>query len=476
MNRKTLSVITASVLVLVMLAGVAVVIQQSFFAPTRITALFTTTTAIYPGDEVRVAGVRVGTIDALQPEVDYTRMSMSIDRGVAIPAEATAVIVAQNLISARYVELTPAYSDNGPTLQSGAEIPLSRTAIPVEWDEVKEQLNRLATDLGPTSDVSATSIGRFIDSTANALDGNGVKLRETLTELSAVGRILADGSGNIVDTITNLQDFVTALRDSEAQIVQFQNRFATLTSVLNDSTSSLDAALKNLSTVVGEVQRFVANSRNQASEQIQRLANVTQILVDNKTDVENVLHITPNALANGYNIYNPDTGTTLGGFTLANFSNPTQFICGAIGGVENVTAPEAAKLCAQYLGPALRLLNFNYLPIPVNPFLAKSASPDNLIYTDPALAPGQPPQSATPEPPPAVSAYTGAGDIAPPPGFGQPPAVAPGPTAPGVAGAPSYPSPALFPGAPVPTVANVPNLLLPAEAARPVPSAEGGMP
>ena len=67
-----------------------------------------------------------------------------------------------------------------------------------------------------------------------------------------VGRILADGSGNIVDTITNLQTFVTALRDSNDQIVQFQDRFATLTSVVNDSRSDLDAALKNLSDVVGE--------------------------------------------------------------------------------------------------------------------------------------------------------------------------------------------------------------------------------
>ena len=47
-----------------------------------------------------------------------------------------------------------------------------------------------------------------------------------------MGRILADGSGNIVDVIKNLQTFVTALRDSNQQIVQFQDRFATLTSVV----------------------------------------------------------------------------------------------------------------------------------------------------------------------------------------------------------------------------------------------------
>ena len=123
-----------------------------------------------------------------------------------------------------------------------------------------------------------------------------------------MGRILADGSGNIVDIIKNLQTFVTALRDSNNQIVQFQDRLATLTSVLDDSRSDLDAALKDLSVAVGEVQRFIAGSRDKPAEPIQRLANVTQNLADHKTDLENVLHVAPNAFANAYNFYNPDTG------------------------------------------------------------------------------------------------------------------------------------------------------------------------
>ncbi len=122
---------------------------------------------------------------------------------------------------------------------------------------------RLATELGPKTGVSGTSVSRFIDSAANALDGNGDKLRQTLAQLSGVARIFAEGSGNIVDIIKNLQTFVTALRDSNEQIVMFENRLATLTSVVNDSRSDLDAALTDLSVALGEVQRFVAGSRNQ---------------------------------------------------------------------------------------------------------------------------------------------------------------------------------------------------------------------
>ena len=90
-------------------------------------------------------------------------MTLSIDRGVSVPAEAHAVIVPQNLISARYVQLTPAYVDSGPVLRDGAVIPVERTAVPLEWDEVKEQLMRLVTDLGPEDDLSGSAIGRLID-------------------------------------------------------------------------------------------------------------------------------------------------------------------------------------------------------------------------------------------------------------------------------------------------------------------------
>jgi phospholipid/cholesterol/gamma-HCH transport system substrate-binding protein len=449
-TRKRLVAGTAVLLAIALIAGAAYLVRQVFFGPNTITAYFPTATSIYPGDEVRVSGVKVGKIDSITPEGTQTKMIMKVDRDVPVPADAKAVIVAQNLVAARYVQLTPAYrKGGGPTMRDDAVIPSDRTAVPVEWDEVKTQLMRLATELGPKTGVSDTSISRFIDSAANALDGNGDKLRQTLAQLSGAARIFAEGSGNIVDIIKNLQVFVTALRDSKEQIVMFENRLASLTSVVNHSRSDLDAALSELSVALGEVQRFVAGSRNQTSEQIRSLASVTQNLVDNRTSLENVLHISPNAIANFENIYYPPAGAVTGAFSLANFSNPVWFVCGLIGAIENTTAPETAKLCAQYLGPALRLLNFNYLPFPVNPYLRPAVGPQWTIYTDPKLAPGGEGPGDAPEPPPTVSAYTGTGDVVPPPGPGWGPP--PGP--PGLYGQgekPAIPSPALFPGAPIP--------------------------
>jgi phospholipid/cholesterol/gamma-HCH transport system substrate-binding protein len=171
------------ILVISALGGAGVLVRATYFAPKTIVAYFVTTTAVYPGDQVRVSGVKVGTIKAIQPEGTQTKMTLAVKRGVRIPADAKAVIVAPNLVSARYVQLAPAYRSSGPVMPDGAVIPIERTAVPVEWDDVKTQLTRLATELGPKGGVSGTATGRFIESAADAMAGNGNKLRKNLAQL-----------------------------------------------------------------------------------------------------------------------------------------------------------------------------------------------------------------------------------------------------------------------------------------------------
>jgi phospholipid/cholesterol/gamma-HCH transport system substrate-binding protein len=415
-GRRRTRIGLSVVLVALLTAATALVVRQGYFRPQTITANFSSAAGLYPGDEVRIAGVRVGTVASITPQAAQAVVTLNVDHGVRVPADAKAVIVAQNLVAARYVQLAPLYKAGDPPMSDNANIPLERTAVPVEWDEVKTQLSRLATDLGPQGALSTSSAGRFIDSAANALNGNGDKLRQTFAQLSQLARILANGSGDIVATIENLQTFVAALRASSDELVQLQNRLATFSTVLDDSRADLDAAVSNLGVALGEVQRFIAGTRDKTAEQVQRLANVTQVLADHSMDLQNILHVAPTAFANGYHIINPNLPGGIGSFVINNFSNPVEFICSAIGAVENTTAPETAKLCAQYLGPALRLINFQNLPAPpINPFLAPVVTPDKVVYPDPALAlNGSGPRPGPPLAPPAVSAYPGTADAPPP--------------------------------------------------------------
>ena len=60
----------------------------------------------------------------------------------------SAIVISPNLVAARFIQLTPAY-DGGPELADGAVLDLDHTGVPVEWDQVKEELTKLSAQLGP---------------------------------------------------------------------------------------------------------------------------------------------------------------------------------------------------------------------------------------------------------------------------------------------------------------------------------------
>jgi phospholipid/cholesterol/gamma-HCH transport system substrate-binding protein len=61
---------------------------------------------------------------------------------------------------------------------------LDRTAVPVEWDEVKEQLTQLSTQLGPQQGSMQGPLSAFVNQAADTFDGNGDSFRQALRELS----------------------------------------------------------------------------------------------------------------------------------------------------------------------------------------------------------------------------------------------------------------------------------------------------
>ncbi len=68
MSRKWLTIAVAAGLVIALIGGGFLAVRAVFFAPTTITAFFPTVTAIYPGDDVKISGITVGTIDSIEPQ------------------------------------------------------------------------------------------------------------------------------------------------------------------------------------------------------------------------------------------------------------------------------------------------------------------------------------------------------------------------------------------------------------------------
>ncbi|WP_102141563.1 MCE family protein [Mycobacterium hubeiense] len=356
--------------------------------PTRVgnklTAYFTSAVGLYPGDDVRVVGVPIGTIDSIEPRARDVKVTMTLDDSVKVPADAKALIIAPNLVSARFIQLTPAYT-GGPELGDDAEIGLDRTAVPVEWDEVKEQLTQLSSQLGPQPGSMQGPLAGFVNQAADTFDGNGDSFRQALRELSQTAGRLGDSRTDLFGTIRNLQVLVDALSNSNEQIVQFTNHVASVSQVLADSSTDLDNTLGTLTQALTDVRGLLNESNDALIAQVGKLADFTQILTDHSDDIEQLLHITPNGLANFYNIYSPAQGSVGGLLSLPNFANPVQFLCG--GTFDAGATPDnykRAEICRQRMGPVFRRITMNYPPVMFHPINSIQAYKGQIIYDTPA--------------------------------------------------------------------------------------------
>jgi phospholipid/cholesterol/gamma-HCH transport system substrate-binding protein len=319
---------------------------------TDLVAYFPSTDGIYAGDEVRVLGVPVGKIDEITPEDGQVRVEFHLDSDVKVPADAKAVIVAPSLVSSRYLQLTPQY-DGGAQLEEGATIPIERTVVPVEWDEIKGQLNDLSVALGPRGANKDGALSDLIDASATALRGEGGTINQTIADLANAIHVLSAGGDDAFSVVRNLQVFVSALGESDTQIAEFTGRLDTVSQLLADDKHLVRAALRDLSGAVGDVEGFVREHRGRLSATMRGLADVLGVVARQQGDLAQILHVAPNAMQNlteSYHQRQNAVGVDLHG---ANIHNPGQLVCGAIGGAAGSDEVGTERLCNRLIGDLL---------------------------------------------------------------------------------------------------------------------------
>jgi virulence factor Mce-like protein len=274
---------------------------------TRITAYFTKTVGVYSGSDVRVLGIKVGTVDDVAPQGGDVRVDMTVDSGVDIPSGAQAVVVAPSLVSDRYVQLVPAYA-GGRVLASGAVIPLSRTATPVELDDLYASLDKLATALGPNGANKNGALSDVLNTAAANLDGNGQQIADTIKQLSAAADTVADAKGNLFATVDALNKFTRTLATSDGQVRGFENKLADVTGYLAADREDLGAALSALTTALTQVQGFVRDNSAALEANVHNLAGITQALVDQRAALAEVLDVAPLGASGLLNSYDAASG------------------------------------------------------------------------------------------------------------------------------------------------------------------------
>lgn len=386
-----------AVLVVVSVAAVSVWLLAT---PSRkhASAIFSQAVQLFPGDKVRVLGVDVGRITQIHQAPGGVRVDFYYDASAPVPADANAVIMSPTLVTGRFVQLTPAKA-SGPRLPDDAVIGLDRTRTPVEYDEVKKQLEELTKALGPSGVNADGTLSRTLTTAARNLDGNGGNIHNSVDQLARAVGALSDGRQDLFGTVRNLQTFVSALREADREVAGFSNQLGQLSGTLADSSNDLGKALDTVDSSVNRIGAFVHDNRDQLSDDLRALSHTAQALEANRQALADLLQVAPTAVSNFQDIYDPFSGSITGAFALTQTQDLKSTVCGL------VAAPDAGyQGCKAALGPLLDLLNIDFPPAAVNG-LQRNGSENAITQDqikrpdpDPNLRPPYDPSVSPPKP------------------------------------------------------------------------------
>jgi phospholipid/cholesterol/gamma-HCH transport system substrate-binding protein len=398
MNKHIVRFGTAAILVVVLVAGVVVALGlTSQSRRIHVVGYFADSNGIFVGDEVRIMGVPVGKIDSIEPQPTRVKIAFWYDDKYGVPANAKAVILSPSLVSVRAIQLTPAYN-GGPRMQDNAVIGEDRTAVPIEWDDFRQQLQKLTQTLQPTQPGGVSTLGAFVNTAADNLRGEGANIRDTLIKVSAAFSALGDHSSDLFSTVKNVSLLVSALQSITDLMRSLNINLAATTALLSNGPNEVGAAVAGINDVVRDVQKFTADNRETLGTTSDKLASVSTALTESLDDLKQTLHVAPTTFSNFVNIYQPSQGALTGALSINNFANPIAFICSAIQAASRMGAEQSAKLCVQYLAPIIKNRQYNFPPLGENLFIGQAARPNELTYSEDWLRPDYVPPPAPPAP------------------------------------------------------------------------------
>jgi phospholipid/cholesterol/gamma-HCH transport system substrate-binding protein len=353
-----------------------------------VVAYFPAANALYAGDKVQIMGVRVGAIDKIEPTGDKMKVTFHYKNKYKVPADASAVILNPTLVASRSIQLEPPYK-GGPTLPDNAVIPEERTQVPVEWDDLRNDITDIISKLGPTKEQPKGPFGDIVESFADGLAGKGKQINSTLDSLSTALTTLDEGRGDFFAVLHSLALFVDALHQDDQQFVALNKDLAQFTNNLNSSDQSAANAIQQTDDLLSTARTFFTENRDVLVHDVNNLAEVTTAIVQptGRDGLETALHILPHMAANVLAVYEPSHGSLTSTPAIVNFANPLQFICSAIQAGSRLGYQDSAELCAQYLAPVLDAIKFNYLPFGMNVFSTADTLPKNVAYSEPRLQP-----------------------------------------------------------------------------------------
>ena len=245
-------------------------------------AAFDEAGGLKPNDEVRIAGVRVGKVQAVELAGDHVRVEFMVENAAEFGGETSADIKVKTLLGAMYLSLVPAGSGQ---MEEGAEIPRERTSSPYEvvkaFEGLAERSERIDTDQ------LAEALNTMADLTENTPD----EFQSALRGMSALSANIAKRDAELEELLTNMRKVSGVLGDRSGDLVTLMEDGDKLFRALVARRESVHRLLVSTSQLSVELTRLVRATRADLKPALDHLDSVVDVLRKNQQNLDNSLRL-----------------------------------------------------------------------------------------------------------------------------------------------------------------------------------------
>ncbi len=288
-SRRTFVKFTVFAFVMAVLTAFLFAIfgQYRTGSTTTYSAVFADVSHITAGDSVRVAGVRVGTVQGLSMRPDKkVVVQFNADRKVVLTAGTKVMVRYLNLVGDRYLELV-----DGPgttkVLPPGSQIPLDRTAPALDLDLLLGGLKPVIRGLNP-QDVNALST-----SLLQVLQGQGGALESLLSNTSSFTNALADNNQTVEQLIDNLRTVLSTLTKEGGNFSDAIDRLERMVTELASQRDPIGAAIDSLDKGTASLTDLLVQARPPLAATIGQLNRLAPLLDQDKDLLDSAIQRAP---------------------------------------------------------------------------------------------------------------------------------------------------------------------------------------
>ncbi|MFE5216484.1 MULTISPECIES: MCE family protein [unclassified Streptomyces] len=269
----------------------ATIVNVSLTSKETYHAVFTDVTGLETGDDIRVAGVRVGEVEGIRiKDRTLAEVTFTVSAERPLLAGTRAVVRYRNLVGQRYIALTEGPGDGTTRLRPGGTIPLSRTRPALDLNALLNGFKPLFAALSP-SDVNqlATEIVR-------TLQGEGGTVNSLLAHTASLTSTLADRDKLIGSVIDNLNTVLETLDKRGSRFSGLLTQLRRVVSGLSADRRPIGESLVSIGDLTDVTSGLLKDARPPLKDDIGGIGDLTGTLNRNENTVEGVLKRLPNKL------------------------------------------------------------------------------------------------------------------------------------------------------------------------------------